>query len=52
MESKHCRIWGSEHYPETCKQFTASVEGCGADAEEAIKILDQWEVSTLPNDRP
>jgi len=49
-ETLLCRLWGSDQYPELCKQFQADKEFCGGSREEAIQILSFLECDTHPRD--
>ncbi len=43
-----CAIWGSEHYPMTCRNFQAERSVCGDNREEAIAIINILEQDTGP----
>lgn len=43
-----CTLWGTIHYPPVCRDFPADKEVCGETREEAIRLLTQWEIATLP----
>jgi hypothetical protein len=43
---QRCRIWGSEDYPQVCRQFMPAPEVCGASREQAIRLIDAMEVAT------
>ena len=41
-----CRLWGSPLYPDTCRQFRAEPEVCGADRDEALGLIARLELLT------
>jgi len=45
-DTLQCKIWGSEHYPDWCKNFQAEIDFCGASRDEALQILRFLERST------
>lgn len=46
-----CAIWGTEHYPKACRNFAPSEEFCGNSREEALAILGELEILTLPSQK-
>ena len=34
-----CRIWGSDLYPEACRQFRAETRVCGNSRDEALELI-------------
>ncbi len=49
-EDMSCAIWQSEHYPETCQNFAATVAFCGDTRDQALSILEFVEKETNPED--
>ncbi|NQY02695.1 MAG: YkgJ family cysteine cluster protein [Halieaceae bacterium] len=50
-EQRRCRLFGDPRRPAACGDFQASVEVCGSSPEQAITILDQLEMDSLPDGR-
>ena len=45
-ENMLCRIYGTEFYPEVCRNFTASEEMCGNTRQDACAYLGNLEKLT------
>lgn len=44
----HCRIWGSDSYPEVCRGFRPQRWVCGENRDEALALLRTLELETAP----
>lgn len=42
-EHNLCRLFGSPQRPAVCSRFAADPAVCGASAEEAVRLLGEWE---------
>lgn len=47
-ENYRCRLWGSDRYPDVCRDFPADYEVCGDSRREALERLTEWERLTAP----
>ena len=43
-----CQLFGDPRRPELCTTFAAEPETCGQDREQALTILSELEVFTMP----
>jgi hypothetical protein len=43
-----CRIWGTDIYPDVCREFAATLEICGTSREEALATIRRLEEETRP----
>lgn len=48
-ESFACRVWGSEEYPNVCRDFSPSREDCGTSREQALANFTLLEKETGPD---
>ena len=48
-EAGLCRVWGTEDYPEVCRQFTPQLWVCGDSAPEALALIADLEQKTRPS---
>jgi len=48
-QDNRCRIFGRLERPAVCSSLRPSREMCGADADEALQRLQQWELTTAPS---
>jgi Fe-S-cluster containining protein len=46
LASKRCGVWGTDEYPETCRQFLAEPDVCGESAEQALRLIENMEQLT------
>jgi len=46
--SFHCKIWEQTNYPKVCRDFKAISDACGANRNEALQLITQWEHATDP----
>ena len=44
--TKRCHLWGSDDYPDLCRQFHPSLDNCGGSSAEALQILTLLEEQT------
>ena len=44
--SKRCHLWGTDQYPDLCRQFQPSLDNCGNSSAEALQILTLLEEQT------
>lgn len=47
-QDNRCRIFARPERPAVCSNLRPSREMCGADADEALQLLQQWELATAP----
>ncbi|MEM1190486.1 MAG: YkgJ family cysteine cluster protein [Pseudomonadota bacterium] len=47
-QSRRCRIWGSDVYPDVCRDFLAAWDACGDSTEQALNRLSRFERETTP----
>jgi Fe-S-cluster containining protein len=45
-EDNLCRLFGEAERPVVCRSFSASIDGCGENREEAVLILRELEEMT------
>ena len=48
-ELKHCRLFGDPRRPALCAAFKAEPAVCGDSAEQALRILDELELMSKPD---
>jgi hypothetical protein len=41
-----CTIWGTDQYPQLCRDFRPDKTTCGGSQQEAIQLINQLELST------
>jgi len=44
-----CDLFGKAERPAICSSFSASPDVCGANREEALKLIEEMEKATAPN---
>jgi Fe-S-cluster containining protein len=49
LETRKCRIWGSDSYPEVCRRFAADPAVCGDNRQQALTLLQRLEIETSVN---
>ncbi len=47
-EANRCKLFGKPERPAVCRQLRPEPAMCGADRDEALRILTSWETSTQP----
>ncbi len=47
-EQKRCRLFGDSRRPSLCDEFQAEVSVCGEYREQALRILNELEVLSKP----
>jgi hypothetical protein len=47
-DDNRCQLFDNVERPLVCRSIQASVEMCGASAEEALQRLTEWELATKP----
>ena len=47
-EQMHCRLFGDPRRPALCADFKAEPEVCGDSPEQALRILDELEILSKP----
>jgi len=47
-EANRCKLFGKPDRPAVCRQLRPEPAMCGADRDEALRILASWEHATLP----
>ncbi|WIO73994.1 YkgJ family cysteine cluster protein [Porticoccaceae bacterium LTM1] len=45
-DTRQCKIWDTEQYPDTCRHFLPAEYVCGESREEAIRLIGQLEEAT------
>lgn len=48
-QTLRCTVWGTEAYPDVCKNFSAKEEHCGQTRAEAVRLLGYYEEATKPD---
>ena len=43
-----CNLFGKDNRPKVCSSYSANVEICGNNAEEATRNIALWEKATAP----
>jgi len=46
MERYRCKIWGTDLYPELCRDFKPCESVCGESRQEAIQLIRVLELTT------
>jgi hypothetical protein len=46
LGSYRCNIWGTDEYPQLCRDFRPDKTICGESQQEAIQLINQLELST------
>ncbi len=41
-----CKIWGTNNYPNACKNFKAEIDVCGNNRNEALELITWLEEQT------
>lgn len=49
MEDLRCALFGLPERPAVCKSLPATLDICGASREEALTLLSEMELITLPS---
>ncbi len=47
-EQNGCKLFGRPERPRVCSQFVPSLENCGENAAEALRLLTDLEIATRP----
>ena len=47
VDTLQCAIWGTEQYPQICRQFAPAAYVCGESREQAIRLIGELEQMTL-----
>ena len=47
-DSLRCRIWGTQDYPQVCRDFQPQAGVCGRSREEAMSLIGWLEDATTP----
>jgi Fe-S-cluster containining protein len=47
-EANRCKLFGKPERPAVCSQLRPEPVMCGADRDEALRILTTWEIATSP----
>lgn len=50
LETRKCRIWREDGYPDVCRDFTPAPDSCGKTAGEAYYLLTAAELLTTPDE--
>jgi Fe-S-cluster containining protein len=48
-EDLRCGLWGDSRRPAVCAGFRAEPEVCGADRDEALRLIGELEAATRPD---